>query len=233
MNKIDALNQVAEFHKTFSAPILESPQIPDQKRCDLRVELLSEELKELQDAINDFNIIEIADALCDLQYVLSGAVLEFGLGDKFVDLFNEVQRSNMSKACLTQEEADATVEHYKQKDGTEGYVKEIDGKFLVYRKEDNKVLKSINYSPAKLAEVLYNVDGPLIDEATQFSIPIGDMSREEAEEQIAQMISDYKEEVKFDDITGAIKINPSAPEPHITPPTQTGGPKSGGLGNVY
>jgi predicted HAD superfamily Cof-like phosphohydrolase len=223
MNKIDALNQVAEFHKTFSAPILESPQIPDQKRCDLRVELLSEELKELQDAINDFNIIEVADALCDLQYVLSGAVLEFGLGDKFVDLFNEVQRSNMSKACLTQEEAEATIEHYKKKDGTEGYVKEIDGKFLVYRKEDNKVLKSINYSPAKLAEILYNVNGPLAEET---------MSQEQAEEQIAQMIADYSEEIKYDDAKGTIEIA-TAPESHITPPTQTGGPKSGGLGNVY
>ena len=223
MNKIDALNQVAEFHKTFSAPILESPQIPDQKRCDLRVELLSEELKELQDAINDFNIIEVADALCDLQYVLSGAVLEFGLGDKFVDLFNEVQRSNMSKACLTQEEAEATIEHYKKKDGTEGYVKEIDGKFLVYRKEDNKVLKSINYSPAKLAEILYNVNGPLAEET---------MSQEQAEEAIAQMIADYSEEVKYDDAKGTIEVIPKSPESRITP-TQTGGPKSGGLGNVY
>ncbi|MBP6411337.1 MAG: nucleoside triphosphate pyrophosphohydrolase family protein, partial [Pseudarcicella sp.] len=96
MKKIDALNQVAEFHKTFKAPILNSPTIPNQQRCELRVSLLAEELKELQEAIAQNDLVEIADALCDLQYVLSGAVLEFGLGDKFVELFNEVQRSNMS-----------------------------------------------------------------------------------------------------------------------------------------
>jgi len=56
----------------------------------------------------------------------------------------------MSKACSTEEEAQKTLEHYKQKDGTEGYYKEINGKFLVYRTSDDKVLKSINYSPADL-----------------------------------------------------------------------------------
>ena len=154
MNKIDALNQVAEFHRTFQHPVLNSPQIPSEERCKLRVSLIAEELKELEDAIKDNNIIEIADALCDIQYVLSGAILEFGLGDKFVDLFNEVQRSNMSKACKTREEALLTIEHYLAKDGTEAYYKEIDGKFLVFRKADNKTLKSINYSPAKLETIL-------------------------------------------------------------------------------
>ncbi len=44
MEKIDALNQVAEFHKTFNAPILDHPQIPSKERCELRVSLLQEEL---------------------------------------------------------------------------------------------------------------------------------------------------------------------------------------------
>lgn len=154
MNKIDSLNQVAEFHNTFNAPILDTPQIPSEKRCELRVSLLAEELKELQEAIDNQNLTEIADALCDLQYVLSGAVLEFGMGEKFVELFNEVQRSNMSKACETFAEAEATVQHYLQKDNTESEIKEKEGKFLVFRKSDNKVLKSINYSPADLGKIL-------------------------------------------------------------------------------
>ncbi|HHH49503.1 MAG TPA: hypothetical protein ENK52_00835, partial [Saprospiraceae bacterium] len=99
MEKIDALNQVAEFHKTFQHPIQEKPTIPSKERCELRVALIAEELKELQDAIADNDLVEIADALCDIQYVLSGAVLEFGLGEKFKALFDEVQRSNMSKTC--------------------------------------------------------------------------------------------------------------------------------------
>lgn len=154
MEKINALNQVGEFHKTFKAPILDKPTIPSEDRCDLRVNLLQEELNELKQAIEDNDIVEIADALCDLQYVLSGAVLEFGLGDKFVELFDEVQRSNMSKACDTMQDAIATLSHYKKKDGTEGYYKEVNGKWIVYRNGDNKVLKSINYSPADLNGIL-------------------------------------------------------------------------------
>ena len=154
MQKIDSLNQVAEFHKTFNAPILDTPQIPSQQRCKLRVDLLQEELKELAEAIENNDLVEIADALADIQYVLSGAVLEFGLGESFIDLFNEVQRSNMSKACNSEQEAQATLEHYMQKDGTEGYYKENNGKWLVYRKEDDKVLKSVNYSPADLKSII-------------------------------------------------------------------------------
>ena len=154
MEQINSLNQVADFHRTFNAPILDTPQIPSEQRCELRVNLLQEELNELSQAIKDNDIVEIADALCDIQYVLSGAVLEFGLGEKFVELFNEVQRSNMSKACDTQQEALMTLSHYKKKDGTEGYYKKINGKWLVYRVSDDKVLKSINYSPANLKDIL-------------------------------------------------------------------------------
>lgn len=154
MEKINALNQVSEFHKTFKAPVLDEPTIPSEDRCELRVNLLQEELNELKQAIQNSDIVEIADALCDLQYVLSGAVLEFGLGDKFVELFDEVQRSNMSKACDTMQDAIATLSHYKAKDNTEGYYKEVNGKWIVYRNGDNKVLKSINYSPADLNGIL-------------------------------------------------------------------------------
>lgn len=145
---------VEEFHNTFGAPVLETPQIPSGDRCELRVSLLQEELNELKDAIRNNDIVEISDALADLQYVLSGAILEFGLGDKFNELFLEVQRSNMSKACSSQQEAIQTLLHYKEKDGTEGYYKEVDGKWLVYRNGDNKVLKSINYSPANLTDII-------------------------------------------------------------------------------
>ncbi len=156
MDKIDSLNQVAEFHKTFHHPVLEKPTIPDEKRCELRVSLIAEELKELQEAIEDKDIVEIADALCDIQYVLSGAVLEFGLGEKFVQLFDEVQRSNMSKACDSEDEAQATVAYYEKERKTACYYRKEDGKYLVFRKGDNKTLKSINYSPADLKKILDN-----------------------------------------------------------------------------
>ena len=110
---------VAEFHTLFDAPILDTPQIPDQKIASLRVSLLQEELNELQEAIDNNDLVEVIDALADLQYVLSGAVLEFGLGEKFADVFAEVQRSNMSKACSSLQEAEATVEYYQNERNTE------------------------------------------------------------------------------------------------------------------
>lgn len=145
---------VADFHRTFKHPILPSPAIPDENRCRLRVALLSEELKELEVAIVEKDIVEIADALCDIQYVLAGAILEFGLGEKFAALFAEVQRSNMSKACNSEAEAIETIEHYRKKDGTECYFQREGEKWLVYRKSDNKTIKSINYSPADLQGIL-------------------------------------------------------------------------------
>ncbi|MCS6974764.1 MAG: nucleoside triphosphate pyrophosphohydrolase family protein [Cyclobacteriaceae bacterium] len=154
MKQPDALNLVAEFHRTFKHPILPEPAIPSEDRCRLRIALLAEELKELESAVASRDIVGVADALCDLQYVLAGAVLEFGLGEKFNELFEEVQRSNMSKACQSEEEANRTVAHYREKDGTECYYRQEEGRWLVYRSADHKTIKSIGYSPARLEEIL-------------------------------------------------------------------------------
>ncbi|MDQ3142029.1 MAG: nucleoside triphosphate pyrophosphohydrolase family protein [Bacteroidota bacterium] len=150
----EALNNVADFHRLFDLPIVEVPQIPHADRCKLRIALLREELEELEAAIDNKDIIEAADAFCDLQYVLSGAILEFGLGPKFKQLFDEVQRSNMSKACESLDQAVDTQEYYKTHKETESIIQEKMDKFLVYRKEDKKVLKSIAYSPADLIQIL-------------------------------------------------------------------------------
>ena len=154
MDKIDLLNQVAVFHKTFRHPILASPEMPSEERCKLRISLIAEELKELEEAIEEEDLVEIADALCDIQYVLAGAILEFGMGEKFKELFDEVQRSNMSKACTTESEAIETVRDYHDSKGTDAYYVEEAGKYLVYRKGDKKTLKSVNYSPADLKKIL-------------------------------------------------------------------------------
>lgn len=154
MKKFDepqALNDVAAFHDLFDMPVLKRPMIPSHERCALRVALLEEELDELKEAIYEGDLVEIADALCDLQYVLSGAVLEFGLAEKFKSLFDEVQRSNMSKACETEDIARETSEWYKNNKGADSHIKEKNGQFLVYRDADGKVLKSVTYSPADIA----------------------------------------------------------------------------------
>lgn len=145
------LQQVAEFHKLFGAPVLSNPAIPPDDRQKLRESLIAEELKELTEAFEENDLVATLDAFCDLQYVLSGAILECGLQQVFDDGFWAVHQSNMTKACKTLEEAEQTVQHYCDK-GVETYhqYNEEFKVYVVYRKADNKVLKSINYKPVQL-----------------------------------------------------------------------------------
>jgi predicted HAD superfamily Cof-like phosphohydrolase len=149
------INDVAKFHKLFKLPVIEKPAIPSKDRIELRISLLEEELNELKTAISNDDLIEVADAFADLQYVLSGAILEFGLGERFKGIFDEVQRSNMSKTCKNLEEAYKTQEHYQNTRGVESFIEKSEDELLVYRKSDGKVLKSINYSPPDIEKMLY------------------------------------------------------------------------------
>jgi predicted HAD superfamily Cof-like phosphohydrolase len=151
---MDYIKMVEEFHKAFKAPILEKPQIPSKERCDLRITLLQEELDELKEAIENNDLVEVGDAFGDIMVILAGSILEFGMGEKFNEIFENIHNSNMSKACNSQQEAIETLLFYKEKDGTEGYYKEDGGKWLVYRNGDNKVLKSINYTPANIFNII-------------------------------------------------------------------------------
>jgi predicted HAD superfamily Cof-like phosphohydrolase len=97
MTKRTTLEQVKEFHETYGLPVKATPDISDPKTNDLRINLLAEELDELKEALANNDILEVLDALTDLQYVLDGAYLSFGLHSVKDAAFNEVQRSNMSK----------------------------------------------------------------------------------------------------------------------------------------
>lgn len=153
MESPNALADVAEFHRTFNLPVVERPAIPDADRCRLRINLLREELKELEEAIAQNDLVECADAFADLQYVLSGAILEFGMGERFRAIFEEVHRSNMSKTCATREEAEETLIHYASR-GQAGVVNPSGKVFLVHRTDDGKVLKNVRYSPADIEPFL-------------------------------------------------------------------------------
>ena len=86
---------VKTFMKTFGQMVRTKPQIPDNKTMQLRFDLIKEELEELEQAMKEKNLKEIADALTDILYVTYGAGYAYG-----VDLdkcFKEVQRANMSK----------------------------------------------------------------------------------------------------------------------------------------
>ena len=116
---------VQNFMSAFGQEIKDEPVLPDWNTCALRLDLITEEVKELEVALANENLIDIADALTDILYVVYGAGHAFG-----IDLdacFEEVHRSNMSK--LGQ-----------------------DGK-PVYR-EDGKVLKGPDYFDPDLASIL-------------------------------------------------------------------------------
>src|SRR5690606_15815691 len=89
--------RVEEFQKAFRSPVLNSPKIPSEERCRLRVSLLREELEELEEAIEDGDLVACADALTDLLVVLEETFIEFGLQSLKKKLFDEVMDSNMSK----------------------------------------------------------------------------------------------------------------------------------------
>ena len=90
--------KVKEFMKTFGQEIEESPKFPSEKVLKLRIDLIKEELCELEEAIKNKDLIEVADALTDILYVTYGAGHSFGIN--LDACFDEVQRSNMSKLDL-------------------------------------------------------------------------------------------------------------------------------------
>ena len=95
MSDMSNFNKVKIFMNTYGQEVKNTPEFSDSKIVQLRIDLIQEELNELKEAINNNDIIEVADALTDILYVTYGAGHSFG-----VDLdscFNEVQNSNMSK----------------------------------------------------------------------------------------------------------------------------------------
>tara|TARA_B100000900_G_scaffold386946_1_gene377806 strand:+ start:467 stop:838 length:372 start_codon:yes stop_codon:yes gene_type:complete len=88
-------NKVGEFMKTFGQEVKNKPSLSTDKINQLRISLIQEELDELKEAMNNKDLLEVADALTDLLYVTYGAGHAFGIDlDK---CFREVQNSNMSK----------------------------------------------------------------------------------------------------------------------------------------
>jgi len=140
------VDDVETFNKTFGKPNNYKPTIPeDEKLLNFVIDFIKEETEELEEAIKNRDIVEILDAICDLLYVAIGnATMVFGLKDKLIDAFNEVQASNMSKACDNYEDALETAEVRAREHGP-CVIREVDGKFIVYRKSDDKVMKNINY----------------------------------------------------------------------------------------
>jgi predicted HAD superfamily Cof-like phosphohydrolase len=124
-NKIKA---VKEFHNSFGLGVSEN-MIADlgEAKNILRFNLMDEENKEYLEAAQNNDLVEVADALGDMLYILCGTILEHGMQYKIEEVFNEIQRSNMSKLGE-------------------------DGK-PIYR-EDGKVLKGPNYFKPNIEIIL-------------------------------------------------------------------------------
>lgn len=126
--RMSASDMVREFHTVFGHPVADAPRLIANERAWLRYDLISEELSELYDAILTGDLVAITDALTDLEYVIRGAALEWGI--PLDDSLREVHRSNMTKLGA-------------------------DGK-PIYRESDNKVLKGPNFEEPDLTGVLVN-----------------------------------------------------------------------------
>ena len=122
------IEQVKEFADTFNIEYSDDMNVNiDESTIDLRFILMQEENLEYLEAAKNKDIVEVADALGDILYILCGTILTHGLQHKIVEVFNEIQRSNMSKL-------------------------DINGK-PVFR-EDGKILKGPNYFKPNIKEIL-------------------------------------------------------------------------------
>ncbi len=124
----DKIAAVQEFHTAFKIGYKNEPiaDLGESKNL-LRYKLMREENEEYLEAAQDNDLVEVADALGDMLYILCGTIIEHGMQHKIEEVFNEIQRSNMSKLG---------------KDGSP-----------IYR-EDGKVLKGPNYFKPNIKEIL-------------------------------------------------------------------------------
>lgn len=91
------IETVKQFQDAFRAEQYDKPTMPSIQGQHLRVQLIQEELSELSHALAAGDLVAVADALCDLKYVVDGAFLTFGMAPLAAALMGEVHRSNMSK----------------------------------------------------------------------------------------------------------------------------------------
>ena len=124
----DKIAAVEKFHNAFGLGVKKLP-VADlgESKNQLRFNLMDEENKEYLEAAKDNDLVEVADALGDMLYILCGTILEHGMQYKIDEVFEEIQRSNMSKLGA-------------------------DGK-PIYR-EDGKVLKGPNYFKPNIESIL-------------------------------------------------------------------------------
>ena len=159
-HSVPFVDEVEEFNDTFGKPNNYDPTIPAKKEWEFVYDFILEELEEYREACERGDIVEVLDALCDITYVsLGNGTMLHGLKDKIWPAYQEVQGSNMSKACKTEEEAILTVSKRSEEQGEACHFEKLkEGRYIVYRTRDRKVMKSINYYRPDLSKFFTDDD---------------------------------------------------------------------------
>jgi predicted HAD superfamily Cof-like phosphohydrolase len=140
------VSEVEEFNAIMGKPNNYNPTIPDEKEWMFVYNFILEELEEYKHACETGNIVEVLDALCDITYVsLGNGAMLHGLKDKVWKAYQEVQASNLSKACTSEEDAQATVEARSKEQGEPCHYEKVGSYYIVYRTRDKKVMKNVKY----------------------------------------------------------------------------------------
>jgi len=149
------VSEVEEFNEVMGKPNNYDPVIPDEKEWMFVYNFILEELEEYKHACETGNIVEVLDALCDITYVsLGNGAMLHGLKNKVWPAYQEVQASNLSKACTSEEEAQETVRVRSAEQKEPCHYEQVGKYFIVYRTRDRKVMKNINYFRPDLSKFL-------------------------------------------------------------------------------
>ena len=156
-NYVPFISEVEEFNTVMGKPNNYTPVIPDEKEWMFVYNFILEELEEYKHACETGNITEVLDALCDITYVsLGNGAMLHGLKDKVWPAYQEVQASNLSKACSSEEEAQETVRVRSAEQKEPCHYEKVGEYYIVYRSSDRKVMKNINYFRPDLSKFLTN-----------------------------------------------------------------------------
>lgn len=151
------VSEVEFFNETFGKPNNYNPVVPEKKEWEFVYNFILEELEEYREACEKKDIVGVLDALCDIAYVsLGNGTMLHGLQDRIWPAYLEVQRSNMSKACMTEREAQQTCVIREQEQGEKCHYEKVGKYYIVYRTRDRKVMKSINYTKPDLHQFFKN-----------------------------------------------------------------------------
>ena len=154
-NYVPFVSEVEEFNAIMGKPNNYTPVIPDEKEWMFVYNFILEELEEYKHACETGDIVEVLDALCDITYVsLGNGAMLHGLKNKVWPAYQEVQASNLSKACISEEEAQETVRVRSAEQEEPCHYEQVGKYFIVYRTRDRKVMKNINYFRPDLTQFL-------------------------------------------------------------------------------